>query len=593
MLEIEEEQQLEGSYGYWPLIKRFYREYLATGGRIFFGVQIMHVVGAVLTLVPPLILRTIIDDAIPSHNFSYVMLLVFWAFLAYLAEALVRGAKTYWGHQFAQLVVRDMRNDLYRHYQRLSMGFHDRKKTGELMSRIIDDLNKNQEFVHHGPEALIGSASLLLGTIIVLLTLSVPLTLVVLTFVPLLTIFSYVLLKKMHLYFRETRRRVAIMNDRLEDNLAGMKVIKAFASEDFEDERFAGTNQDHVLVRMEALKYMSLLFSGSRFLNAVGILLALSYGGYLVIQGAVTVGVIVAFYGYLLQFRAPLLQLVRTTEGLSEFFAAMERFYNHLDIRPSIQTSPNAVAKEAIQGEVSFRDVHFSYGEEDILKGISFHVPAKKTVALVGPSGAGKTTTVRLITRLYDIDDGEITIDGVDIRDMDLGSLRGSIAMVMQDDYLFSDSIADNIRYGRPGASEEEIVEAAKAANAHGFIQEMPNGYDTLVGQRGLRLSGGQRQRVSIARAFLKDPQILILDEATSSVDSETEKLIQDAVDRITAGRTTFVIAHRLSTIVGADEILFIDDGQVKERGSHHELMAQGGHYREFYDLQFQEDQAI
>ncbi len=593
MLEIEEERKLEGSYSYWDLVKRFYRDYLASSGKVFAGLQVLHILGAILTLVPPLLLRAIIDDAIPGGDFGEVMTLVFWAFGAYFLFSVINGSKTYWGHQFAQLVVRDMRNELYRHYQRLSLGFHDRKKTGELMSRVMDDLNKNQEFVHHGPEALVGSMTLLLGTIIVLLTLSVPLTLVALTFVPILTIFAWYLLKKMHLAFRDTRQKVAMMNDRLEDNLAGMSVIKAFASEDFEDKRFAQTNDAHIFARMRALKYMSVLFSGSHFLNACGILLVMSYGGYLVINGNVTVGTIVAFYGYLLQFRAPLLQLVRTTEGLSEFFAAMERYYNHIDLHPSIVSKPRAVKPSYIEGEVSFSDVHFSYGEEPILAGMDFHVPAKKTVALVGPSGAGKTTTVRLIPRLYEVERGQVIIDGVDVRDIDVHELRSSIAMVMQDDYLFSDSIADNIRYGRPDASHEEIVEAAKAANAHDFIMDMPRGYETEVGQRGLRLSGGQRQRVSIARAFLKDPRILILDEATSSVDSETEKLIQEAIERITEGRTTFIIAHRLSTIVDADEILFIDEGRVLERGNHHQLMAQGGQYREFYDLQFQEEQAI
>ncbi len=593
VLEIEEERQLEGTYSYPYLVKRFFQDYLSPTSREFAVLQVLHVLGAILTLVPPLILRTIIDEAIPTGDFGYVMILVLWAFLAYLAFALIHGSKTYWGHKYAQLIVNDMRTDLYRHYQRLSLSFHDRKKTGELMSRVLNDLDKNQEFIHHGPEALIGSFTLLIGTIAVLLSLSVPLTLVALTFVPLLTIFSWHLLKRMHMGFRETRRRVAIMNDRLEDNLSGIPVIKAFTSEESEDRRFAETTVNHARARIKALKYMSLLFSGSHFLNALGILLVMSYGGYLVIGDIISVGTIVAFYGYLLQFRAPLLQLVRMTEGLSEFFAAMERFYNHIDLHPSIVSSPQAVKAPEIRGEVEFEDVQFSYGEEEILKGISFHVPAKRTVALVGPSGAGKTTTVRLIPRLYDAQAGRIMVDGVDVKDMDLYALRSSIAMVMQDDYLFSDSIAYNIRYGRPDASDEEVIEAAKAANAHDFIVDMPNGYETQVGQRGLRLSGGQRQRVSIARAFLKDPSILILDEATSSVDSETEKLIQDAVDRITSGRTTFVIAHRLSTIVDADEILLIDDGQVMERGDHEELMAKGGQYRDFYDLQFQQDRAM
>ncbi len=578
---------------YWSLIKKFFWAYLHPKKLMFFLVQFAHIIVAVLTLIPPLIIREIIDEAIPRGIMEQIIFLVLLALGVYALEAGIRGFKAYYGHVVAQEITRDMRNDLYSHYQRLNLGFHDNKKTGELMSRVVDDLNRMQEFVHHGPEALVGSLALLVGTVGVMFFLSVRLTLVSLIFVPVLLIFSRFMLKKMHMAFRETRERKAIMHDRLEDNLAGIQIIKAFANEEEEYDRFAFTNEKHKEARFKAIKYMSLLFPGSRFMNSFGILTVLSYGGYMVVLGEITVGTIVAFYGFLTQFRVPLLQLVHMTEGLSRFFASAERFFHHLEIEPGIKERKGSYGNP-VQGEVEFREVNFSYNAgEKVLKGINFHVGKKESVALVGPSGAGKTSIIRLIPRLYEVNSGQVLVDGIDVRDWKVKDLRSSMAMVMQDDYLFSDSVAENIAYGRPDASREEIIEAARAANAHQFILELPQGYETPVGQRGLKLSGGQRQRVSLARAFLKDPSILILDEATSAVDIQTEKLIQEAIARITADRTTFIIAHRLSTIRNADEILFIDDGLVKERGTHEELMNREGDYSRYYQLQFAREQTV
>jgi len=580
-------------YSYKEMVSRFYNEALKDYKADFIKVQILHAVAAVLLLIPPLIMREIIDDAIPNQNFSRLALLVGIALGVFILRALIRRYNIYHGHRIAQECVRDMRNDLYQHFQRLSMKFHDQKKTGELMSRIVDDLNRMQEFVHHGPEALINSMVLIGGTIIIMLSMSVSLTLVTLIFVPFLVAFSRYLIKRMHNAFRRTREAKADMSDRLEDNLAGIKVIKAFVSEDSEMERFRNTTQEHTDNRLEAINYISYLFPGSRLLNAAGELTVLGFGGYLTAVNIITVGTIVSFYAYLQQFRAPILRMVHMSEDLSRFFASMERYLNHMEIKPEIVTdieyTPSA---PEIEGEVEFEDVHFSYLEEErVLEGVSFKAESRQTIALVGPSGAGKTTIVRLMPRLYELDSGTIRIDGRSIDEFSVRELRDAFAMVMQDDYLFSDSVRENIAYGKPGADEEEIVEAARAANAHDFIvNDLPDGYDTQVGQRGLRLSGGQRQRVSIARAFLKNPKILILDEATSSVDLETEKLIQDAIDRLTEHRTTFVIAHRLSTIVDADEILFVEDGKIKERGDHQSLVARGGDYYNFYQMQFEEN---
>ena len=590
----EQEDQTIDNYSYWTLLKMFYRKYITRYKLQFIGMQFLHVIINLLVLVPPLILRDIIDNAIPNGDVSRIVKLVVFAFGVFLGGALLRYIKMYHGHKIAQHITRDMRDDLYNHYQYLSLNFHDNKKTGELMSRVIDDLNRLQEFVHHGPEAIVGSLTLLIGTIVILFSLNVKLTLVTLLFVPVLLIFAYSLMQKMHKAFRKTRKAKATMNDRLEDNLAGIKVIKAFVNEEYEMERFNEKNQEHASNRLKAIRYISILFPGSRFLNGMGILSIISYGAYLTVNGQITEGTIVAFYGYLLQFRTPLLRIVRMSQGLSRFFASVERYFSHLEIEPEIQCNTGDVAKDRVEGSVEFENVYFSYSDdESVLEDVSFKANTNETVALVGPSGAGKTSTVRLIPRLYEADKGRISIDGIDVEEYDIKRLRDSIAMVMQEDFLFSDTVAENIAYGRPDATREEIIKAAKDANAHNFIVDLQNGYDTQVGQRGIKLSGGQRQRISIARAFLNNPDILILDEATSSVDLETEQLIQGAVDKVAKGRTTFIIAHRLATIVNADKILFIENGNIKERGSHEELMAKGDKYREFYEMQFKKDEVV
>lgn len=579
-------------FNYIELLKKFYKSYLKKYKVKFFSVQLLHVLIAGLTLIPPLILRQIIDEAIPAGNVSQIIKLVIIAFFVYLISSLFRYLRVYHGHKIAQYVTRDMRNDLYNHYQYLSLNFHDNKKTGELISRVIDDLNRLQEFVHHGPEAIIGSAVLLSGTVVIIFSLSIELTLVTLLYVPFLIYFSYKIMQKMHRAFRETRNAKANLNDRLEDNLAGIKVIKAFVNEDFEQGRFHDKNQAHTDNRMTAIKYLSILFPGSRLLNSFGLLSVISYGAYLAVTGVISVGTVVAFYTYLIQFREPLLRIVHMSEGLSRFFASTERFFSHLDIKPEILCNSGKEERRELKGSIEFKDVHLSYNDEEkVLNGINFKAEPNQTAALVGPSGAGKTSMVRLIPRLYEVNSGQVLVDDIDVKNYKLKNLRSSIAMVMQEDFLFSDSVAENIAYGRPNASREEIIQAAQDANAHEFITQLKDGYDTLVGQRGIKLSGGQRQRVSIARAFLNNPKILILDEATSSVDLETERLIQEAVDKVSKGRTTFIIAHRLATIVNADQILFVENGSIVERGTHQELMSRGEKYREFYEMQFQKEE--
>ena len=469
------------------------------------------------------------------------------------------------------------------------MRFHDNKKTGDLMSRVIDDLNLLQEFTHHGPEGLLTATTNIVGVITILFLFNVPLTLVTLSFTPFLIMFAYFLLRRMHKSFRKIRGMKADLNSRLEDNLAGIKVLKSFANEEFEMDRFSSTNRRHLNARAKAIKYFSMLGPGSFLFNSIGLTFTLGYGGYLVTQGSITAGTVVAFYTYLLRFRAPILRLVRLNQRLSRFFASMERFFSHMDIKPAIKADDGSKRKEGrLKGKVEFNNIHFTYEEgEKVLSDINLLVEPKKTVAFVGPSGSGKTTLISLIPRLYDVDRGKVKVDDVDVRDWDLNDLRNSISMVMQDDYLFSGPIKENIAYGKPQASDEEILNMAKEANVDNFVQELPEGYASEIGQRGVKLSGGQRQRISIARALLKDPEILILDEATSSVDTYTEKLIQQAIEKVSEGRTTFIIAHRLSTITNADEIIFIENGEIKEKGSFDELMDYEGRFHEFYLMQY------
>ncbi len=589
---MNEDDQTYSEYSKDYLLKRFYKDYLKPNLLEYVPIQVLHVLGALAGLVPPLLLRSLIDNAIPAKNLGKIITLSLWAFGAFSVISLVRFARNYFGHRIAQKVVFDMRNDIYDHFQKLPLKFHDSKKTGELMSRIIDDLNVLQEFVHHGPEGFLQATTTITGVLVILFLMDVPLTLIALSFTPFLFVFAVVLIRRMHRAFRRNREAKGKLNDRLEDNLAGMKVIKSFANEDYEMERFFEKNEEHYDARASAIKYFSTLGPVSYFLNSFGLILTIGYGGYLVYQGALTAGTVVAFYTYLIRFRAPILRMVQISQRLSRFFASTERFFSHLDIEPEIVHTAGGYKKPRaeVEGRVEYDGVHFDYSDgETVLSGIDVSVEPKQTVALVGPSGAGKTTLVRLLPRLYDVNQGSVKLDGVDVRDWDIRHLRRNIAMVMQDDYLFSGTITENISYGKPEVTRDEIIKYAGEANVDEFISDLPDGYETDIGQRGVKLSGGQKQRISIARALIQDPKILILDEATSSVDTYTEKLIQEAIDKVSKGRTTFTIAHRLSTITNADQILFVEAGEIIEKGKFDQLMEEGGEFYDFYQLQFKQ----
>lgn len=582
---------------------RFSRGYVGPRTLKFAVVQLFHVAGAALLLVPPMLVRLVIDRAIPQGNFGLLTAAAGSVVGVFGLFFIVAALKEYWGHEVAQSITSRLRNDLYSHFQKLSMSFHDKKKTGSLLSRIVDDINVIEEVVHHGPEALILGLVLVAGSGGLLFYLNWRLALVALAVVPVLALFTSRLTGRMWAQFRDVRERKASLSDMLEENLSGIQIIKAFGAEDREVEAVARENANHYRSRMSVIRYVSLLFPGAIFLNSLGVGAVLVYGGYMAMGGALSVGTLTAFILYLNHFLHPILRLVMMMEHAGRFFASIERFYDYMDIEPDIRDRAQALVlprrvastegpdatRDGVKGEVTFDNVHFRYEEKPVLSGVRFTAVPGQTVALVGPSGAGKTTITRLIPRFYEPQEGRVLVDGTDVRDIGLRSLRAHIGVVLQDDFLFSGSVAHNIRYSRPQATMEEVVQAARQANASPFIEQMPQGYDTEIGKRGVKLSEGQRQRISIARALLKNPEILLLDEATSSVDPETEKLIQKALEMLRRGRTTFTIAHRLSTIMGADRILFVQDGRILESGTHRELIGSDGEYARFFRIQFQQ----
>jgi ATP-binding cassette subfamily B protein len=573
----------------WGVTWRFLRVYVGPHERKFILVQCMHVAATVLMLVPPLLIRYVLDDVIPGRAYAALVPCAGGMVAIVGLWALLHGFKEYWGHDVAQRITSRLRTDLYGHLQKLSMGFHDSKKTGELLSRTVDDINVIQEFTHHGPEAVVIGVVTLLGTGALLLYLDWHLAIVALCLVPLQIIVARRPVGNMLRQFKRVREEKAALSSVLEENLSGVRIIQAFTSEEKEHGNVTEATESHYRTRMGAIRYISMLFPLTMFVNTLSVAAALLYGGIQAMSGSLEGGTLVAFVLYLQRFHQPMLRMMMMAERAGDFFAGMERFFEYVDMEPDIADRPDARDLVECCGEVRFDGVCFRYDDRPILEDVTFGAQHGQMVALVGPSGAGKTTITRLIPRFYDPLAGRVLVDGADVRDLKLSSLRSHIGIVMQDDFLFSGTVAENVGYGRPGASREQIEEAARLGNAAPFVEQLPDGYDTVIGKRGVKLSEGQRQRVSIARALLKNPQILILDEATSSVDSETERLIQEAIERLRAGRTTIAIAHRLSTILSADRILFIDSGRITERGSHEELMALNGAYARFYRVQFGE----
>jgi ATP-binding cassette subfamily B protein len=541
-----------------------------------------------LSLVVPRIIRSVIDDGLARGQTSYLIHSAFLLLGLGLGSAILNLANRYWSEWIAARVGYDLRNRMYDHIQFLPFTYHDHAQSGQLISRCIEDVRSIERFAGGAVTDLIRFVLLTVGILYIMLTDNPTLAIIaVLPMIPLVLMTSSFGTKIGKLFFA-VDNAVGDVSNRLQENVVGVQVVRAFARENYEVKRFDEANKQVFQTWVSVIDEWAKIMPTTGWLTTASIILILWFGGQMVMDGTLTVGEIVAFNAYILMLAEPAQQLTGLVNAGGEAAAGAQRVFEVLDTEPAIQSPQDAVRLEPLRGRVEYCDVGLKYQDERTasLSGINLQVEPNQIVALIGPTGSGKTSLVNLIPRFYDVTQGSVQVDGVNVREMDLVSLRKQIGIVLQTSLLFSDSIKANIAYGRLDATMDEIIAAAKAAQAHEFIESFTNGYDTIVGERGVTLSGGQRQRVAIARALLMNPRILILDDSTSSVDTQTEKLIQAALDTLMEGRTTFVIAHRLSTVRRADMILVMDNGQIVERGTHNELLARGGLYKEIYDLQ-------
>ena len=508
--------------------------------------------------------------------------------IMYALRAYCRYYVTSKGHIMGAKMESDMRQDLFDQYERLSFSYYDKNNTGEMMSRLVSDLFDISELAHHGPENIIISILKIVGSFTLLLFIHPTLTFILMAVTACMLLFSYSQNKKMRATFRDNRKKIAGVNANLQDSLAGIRVMKSFANEEVERQKFMHSNLMFLNSKESNYTTMGTYHAGNNFFQGMLYLAILVAGGVFIANGSLEPVELATYALYINIFISPIEVLIQFTEMFQKGFSGFERFYEIMQTKVDIQDAPDAMDIGEVNGVIDYEHVSFSYNEDEVvLEDINIHINAGKSIALVGPSGGGKTTICSLLPRFYDVQKGAIKIDGKDIRSLTLKSLREAIGIVQQDVYLFNGNIRDNIAYGKPGASEEEIIDAAKKANMHDFIMSLPNGYDTFVGERGTRLSGGQKQRISIARVFLKNPKILILDEATSALDNESERHIQKALEDLSKNRTTITIAHRLSTIRNADEIIVITDQGIAQRGTHDKLMREGGIYETYYNMQF------
>lgn len=494
-----------------------------------------------------------------------------------------------YGHVMGAKIEYDMRAEIFDHYQKLSFAFFDNQKVGQLMSRITTDLFDISELLHHGPENLILSLIKIVGAFIILLKISPGLAAAAFAVLPVMFLYAYFLNGKMRRAFKQNRIKIADINAQIEDNLSGIRVVKSFANEEIENRKFRGGNDRFLSAKKNSYFYMGSFQAGLGAFTTLIQVNVIIAGVYLITKGSIDVSDLVTFLLYISVFTDPVRTLIDFTEQFQNGYTGFERFCEIMAIEPDIRDRENARDLIEVKGDIAFENVSFQYEEntERVLNHINLYVPAGSYMALVGSSGAGKSTLCSMIPRFYDVTGGSVKIDGKDVRDIRLKSLRNHIGIVQQDVYLFVGSVYDNIRYGKPDATREEVIAAAKNANAHEFIMSLPQGYETDIGQRGVKLSGGQKQRLSIARVFLKNPPILIFDEATSALDNESEKVVQDSLEKLAANRTTFVIAHRLSTIKNAQKILVLTDEGIEEEGTHEELLTRGGIYEKLYNMQF------
>lgn len=570
----------------WKKLVRYYRPYLG----LFLSDMFFAILGAGVTLVIPLIVRYITGNVVflPAQEVLPAILKLAALMLALvLLECFCNFYISYYGHIMGASIERDMRNEIFQHYQKLSFTFYDNQKVGQLLSRITSDLFDISELLHHGPEDIVISVMKFVGSFLILLAINSTLALVMFAFVPLMALYAFYLNRKMKRAFKENRARIADINSQIEDSLSGIRVVKSFANEDVEMEKFGKGNQRFVDSKRISYRYMGAYHSGLGALTTlvtVGVIVA---GAVLISDGSMDSTDLITFLLYVNNCTEPIKKLINFTEQFQNGYTGYERFLEILAVEPDIADAPDAVELSNVKGEIVFEDVTFRYEEnlETVLNHINLKVDAGEYIAIAGSSGGGKTTLCSLIPRFYDVDGGRILLDGTDIRQIRLKSLRDHIGIVQQDVYLFAENVMENIRYGRPDATDEEVIAAAKMANAHEFIMELPDGYETDIGQRGVKLSGGQKQRLSIARVFLKNPPILIFDEATSALDNESEKIIQESLEKLAKGRTTFVIAHRLTTIRNAGKILVMTEKGIEEQGTHEELLAKGGIYSRLYRM--------
>lgn len=570
-------------------MKKFIR-YYAPYKAVFFLDLICAAVISLVDLAFPQILRTLTKTLFTesADHILHALLPIGAGLLAiYILQALCKYYVSYQGHMMGANMERDMRQQLFEHYEKLSFSYYDQNNSGQMMSKLVSDLFDISEFAHHGPENLFISLIKIVGSFVFLFLINWRLAIPLLVLVVFMLVFSYGQNKRMQATFMDNRRKIGDVNSSLQDTLAGIRVVQSFANEEIEREKFMESNHGFLLSKKANYQCMGSFMSGNLFFQGMMYLITLVFGGWLIAHGQMEVADLAMYALYIGIFISPIQILVELTEMMQKGLSGFRRFLDVVETEPEITNAPDAELLDDVKGDVNYENVFFHYSDDDtpVLENVSFHIPAGKSIALVGPSGSGKTTICSLLPRFYDVTGGKITVDGKDVRKLTLESLRNQIGLVQQDVYLFCGSIRENIAYGKPDATMEEIEDAAKKANIHDFIMELPDGYETFVGERGTRLSGGQKQRISIARVFLKNPPILILDEATSALDNESERWIQQSLEELAKNRTTITIAHRLSTIRNADEILVVADNGIAERGTHDELIARGGIYAHYYEM--------
>lgn len=584
--DLQEKQVAEKYPDKWKRLISYYKPYKT----VFLADMFFAFLGAVTTLILPLIIRYVTGNLVyrpRQEMFEGILICAVIMVVLVLIQCYSNYFISNYGHVMGAKIEYDMRNEIFGHFQKLSFSFYDNQKVGQLMSRITNDLFEITELLHHGPEEIVISAIKLVGSFIVLCCINVKLALASFALIPIMLVYALILNKRMKRAFKNNRAKVAEINAGIEDNLSGIRVVKSFANEDIEREKFRAGNDRFLDSKKNSYRYMGQYHSGLGAFVTMITVVVMVVGAMLMNEGSLETTDLLTFLLYISNFTEPVKTLINFAEQFQNGMTGYERFLDVMSIEPDIKDKENALEIADVQGRVAFENVTFRYEDdlENVLANVNLQVEKGEYIALVGSSGAGKTTLCSLIPRFYEATEGCIKVDGVDIRDIKLKNLRQNIGVVQQDVYLFVGSVKDNIRYGKPDATDEEIIEAAKNANAHEFIMELPDGYDTYIGQRGVKLSGGQKQRLSIARVFLKNPPILIFDEATSALDNESEKVVQESLEKLAKNRTTFVIAHRLSTIRNAERIIVLTENGIEEQGTHEELMAMDGIYKGLYSL--------